>query len=286
MKKRYVLTFTCHDVPGIVASVSTALAEHNGFVVESAQFGDASTGMFFMRCVFEAVDTSLDFSEPAVRQFLTPVAERYAMQWQLHDLDVKPKVLLLVSKQLHCLNNMLYRYQCGNLPIDVVAVVSNHEVARSMVEWHGVPFYYYPVSNDTRATQEQQIIDLVEKEHIDLVVLARYMQILSPDLTNALTGKAINIHHSFLPSFKGAKPYHQAYDRGVKIIGATAHYVTDALDEGPIIEQEVVRVNHTHTPEELVALGGDIESRVLAHAVRYHIEHRVLLNGNKTVVFS
>jgi formyltetrahydrofolate deformylase len=192
---------------------------------------------------------------------------------------------VLVSKQLHCLNDLMYRHRTGQLPVEIVGVVSNHTDARGMVEWHGIAFHHLPVTAETKAAQEAQIMELVDREQIDVVVLARYMQILSPELSATLRGRAINIHHSFLPSFKGAKPYHQAYARGVKIIGATAHYVTDDLDEGPIIEQEVTRVDHGFSPESLTSVGQDIEALVLARALKYHVEHRVLLNGAKTVVF-
>ncbi|MBN8544313.1 MAG: formyltetrahydrofolate deformylase [Alphaproteobacteria bacterium] len=274
----YILTLSCADTRGIVASVTGFLAEHEGFIIESTQFGDPSTQRFFMRVHFSA---NADLSA----QFATKVAMPFAMEWQLHDTHIKPRVLLMVSQHLHCLNDVLHRYRTGRLAIEIPAVVSNHEAARGMVEWHGVPFHHLPVTPQTKSEQEKTIWDLVQREQIDVVVLARYMQILSPELSAKLLGKAINIHHSFLPSFKGAKPYHQAYARGVKLIGATAHYVTDDLDEGPIIEQEVERVDHSKSPDELASIGHDIESLVLSRALKYHIERRVLLNGNKTVVF-
>jgi formyltetrahydrofolate deformylase len=274
----YILTLSCKDTHGIVAAVTGFLAQHKGFIIESTQFGDPSTQRFFMRVHFSA-DGDLG------KAFGEKVGSPFAMDWQLHDTSIKPRVLLMVSQHLHCLNDVLYRYRTGRLAIDVPAVVSNHDAARGMVEWHGVPYYHWPVTAQTRAQQEQHIWELVERERIDLVVLARYMQILSPELSAKLKGRAINIHHSFLPSFKGAKPYHQAYERGVKLIGATAHYVTDDLDEGPIIEQEVERVDHSKSPEELASIGHDIEALVLSRALKYHTEHRVLLNGNKTVVF-
>lgn len=274
----YILTLSCNDTHGIVAGVTGFLADHKGFIIESTQFGDPSTKRFFMRVHFSA---DMDLS----KTFDDKVAKKFAMEWELHDCSKKQRVLLMVSQHLHCLNDILHRYRTGRLPIEVVGVVSNHEAARGMVEWHGVPYYYWPVDAKIKTQQEAKIWDLVQKEKIDVVVLARYMQILSPDLSAKLKGRAINIHHSFLPSFKGAKPYHQAYARGVKIIGATAHYVTDDLDEGPIIEQEVARVDHNQPPEELASIGHDIESLVLARALKYHVEHRVLLNGAKTVVF-
>lgn len=276
----YILTLSCDDTRGIVAAVSGFLTEHHGFIIESTQFGDPSTNRFFMRVQFSAPE-----GERLRDAFAQSVAAKFAMDWQLHDAARKARVLVLVSRQLHCLHDLLYRYQAKQLPVEMVAVASNHEDARSMVEWHGIPYHHLPVTAETRAEQEAQIVALVEREAIDVVVLARYMQILSPALSATLRGKAINIHHSFLPSFKGAKPYHQAYARGVKIIGATAHYVTDDLDEGPIIEQEVTRVDHSFSPEALTAVGQDIEALVLARALKYHVERRVLLNGTKTVVF-
>lgn len=276
----YILTISCRDTRGIVAAVSGFLAEHDGFIIESTQFGDASTERFFMRVHFSAPQ-----GEHVRERFASEVAQRFHMDWQMHDAARKARVLVLVSKYQHCLNDLMYRYQTGQLPVEIVAVASNHEDARSRVEWHGIPYHYLPVTATTKAQQEAQILEIIEHERIDVVVLARYMQILSPELSATLRGRAINIHHSFLPSFKGAKPYHQAYERGVKLIGATAHYVTDDLDEGPIIEQEVQRVDHSFSPETLTAVGQDIEALVLARALKYHVEHRVLLNGTKTVVF-
>jgi formyltetrahydrofolate deformylase len=276
----YILTLSCADTRGIVAAVTGFLTEHDGFIVESTQFGDPSTNRFFMRVHFSAPN-----GEQLKTTFEQAVASRFGMEWQLTDATRKARVLVLVSKQLHCLNDVMYRFRNGQLPVEIVGVASNHEDARSMVEWHGIPYHYLPVKAETKAEQEAQILAIVEREAIDVVVLARYMQILSPELSKALHGRAINIHHSFLPSFKGAKPYHQAYARGVKIIGATAHYVTDDLDEGPIIEQEVTRVDHTFSPEALTAVGQDVEALVLARALKYHVERRVLLNGTKTVVF-
>ena len=207
------------------------------------------------------------------------------MRWQITDKSRKSRVLIMVSKEGHCLNDLLYRYSTGQLAIDVPAIVSNHDTWRGIAEWHNIPYYHFPITRETKPKQEAQVLEVVERHNIDLVVLARYMQVLSNDLCAQLKGRAINIHHSFLPSFKGAKPYHQAFDRGVKLIGATAHYVTPELDEGPIIEQEVARVDHTHLPEELEALGRDVECLALSRAIKYHTEQRVLLNGSKTVVF-
>lgn len=279
---RRILTLSCKDRLGIVSKISTFLSEHQGFILELAQFGDTSTGRFFMRCVFEFQKKNLS-DEDFARAFRT-VAEGLELEWALHDPLKKPKVLLLVSTQGHCLNDLLHRVQSDRLSIEVAAVVSNHQVLSQMTRWYNIPFHYWPATN--KSSQEEKIFRLVEEEEIDLVVLARYMQILSPELTRKLAGKAINIHHSFLPSFKGAKPYHQAYTRGVKLIGATAHYVSDELDEGPIIDQEILRVDHTQSPEQLVELGKDIEAFVLARAIKYHTEQRVFLNGNKTVVFN
>jgi formyltetrahydrofolate deformylase len=281
MSTRYILTLSCHDVSGIVASVSGFLLEQQGFIHESTQFGDPSTERFFMR---------VDFAAPAAyaalkEAFQQQVGDKFGMEWTLHEAAHKSRVLVLCSKQLHCLNDLMHRYRTGQLPVDLVGVASNHEDARGMVEWSGIAYHHLPVTPETKAAQEAQIFEIVEREKVDVVVLARYMQILSPELSAKLRGKAINIHHSFLPSFKGAKPYHQAYARGVKIIGATAHYVTNDLDEGPIIEQEVMRVDHGYSPEQLTSVGQDIEALVLARALKYHIEQRVLLNGTKTVVF-
>ncbi len=274
----FILTLSCPDVKGIVASVSSFLTEHQGFILESAQFGDFATGQFFMRTEFEAPLTAESFAKK-----FAAVAKKFAMNWQIRDLAVKPKLVILVSKAEHCLNDLLYRYRTGQLAVDIPAVISNHETLRPIVEWHKIPFHYLPITPQTKAAQEKKLLALMGDA--DIVALARYMQVLSPAMCEKLLGRAINIHHSFLPSFKGAKPYHQAYDRGVKIIGATAHYVTSDLDEGPIIEQEVVRVEHSHKPEHLVALGQDIESQVLSRALKYQVEHRILLNGHKTVIF-
>jgi formyltetrahydrofolate deformylase len=280
----YILTLSCPDARGIVARVTGFLAEYDGFIIESTQFGDPSTRQFFMRVHFAAGEKT-PASENFIQAFTHAVAEPFSMHWKLTDASVRPRVLILVSKQLHCLNDLLHRQRSGQLTMEIPAVISNHDDARSMVEWHGIAYHHLPVTTETKAAQERAILDIVARENIDMVVLARYMQILSPELSTSLQGRAINIHHSFLPSFKGAKPYHQAHARGVKIIGATAHYVTDALDEGPIIEQEVTRVDHSHSPESLTAVGQDIEALVLSRALKYQIEQRVLLNGNKTVVF-
>ncbi|MEQ4575804.1 MAG: formyltetrahydrofolate deformylase, partial [Gammaproteobacteria bacterium] len=246
------------------------------------QFGDDESGRFFLRVHF---DKPPGTGIASLEQRFAVLANEFQMTWQLHDARRRARLLVLVSKQGHCLNDLLFRAHSRQLKVDIAAVASNHADFAGLSASYGVPFHHLPVSAENRAQQEQQIIDLVERERIDLVVLARYMQILSPRLCEALAGRAINIHHSFLPSFKGAQPYHQAHARGVKIIGATAHYVTPDLDEGPIIEQDVAHVNHAMTPRDLVRVGSDTESLVLARAVRRHVEHRILLNGHRTVVF-
>ena len=278
----YILTLSCPDQTGIVYSVSGLLYEYGCNILDAQQFGDDETGRFFLRVHF---DLQLAARLAEVRARFGALAERFAMVWQLHDARRRARVLVLVSKQGHCLNDLLFRAHSQQLPVDVVAVVSNHPDFAALAASHQVPFHHLPVSAEDKAAQEGQILELVERTQADLVVLARYMQILSPTLCEALSGRAINIHHSFLPSFKGARPYHQAHARGVKIIGATAHYVTTDLDEGPIIEQDVARVDHSMTPADLTRIGSDIESQVLARAVRRHVEHRILLNGRRTVVF-
>ncbi len=277
----YILTLSCPDCTGIVYGVSGLLFQAGCNILDAQQFGDEQSGRFFLRVHFDLGQASID----EVRAAFSQLAQRFSMQWQLHDARRRARLLVLVSKQGHCLNDLLFRAHSRQLNIDIAGVASNHPDFAPLATSYGVPFHHLPVSADNRDAQEQQIIDLVQREQIDLVVLARYMQILSPALCQALAGRAINIHHSFLPSFKGAQPYHQAHARGVKIIGATAHYVTDDLDEGPIIEQDVTHVDHAMTPRDLVRLGSDIESQVLARAVRRHVEHRILLNGHRTVVF-
>ena len=276
-----ILTLSCPDRTGIVYRVSGLLFQAGCNILDAQQFGDEESGRFFLRVHFDPGTAQL----ARVREAFAVLAGEFDMDWQLHDARRRARLLVLVSKQGHCLNDLLFRAHSGQLRVDIAAVASNHTDFQALSESYGVPFHHLPVSADNRDAQEQQIIDLVERENIDLVVLARYMQILSPRLCAALAGRAINIHHSFLPSFKGAQPYHQAHARGVKIIGATAHYVTDDLDEGPIIEQDVARVDHAMTPRDLVRLGSDTESLVLARAVRRHVEHRILLNGHRTVVF-
>ncbi|MEH6874154.1 MAG: formyltetrahydrofolate deformylase [Candidatus Competibacter sp.] len=277
---RYILTIACPDQVGIVAAVSGVLATHRGNIVESSQFSDTESGRFFMRLVFDLDEAS----EPMLLEHFTPLAQQFEMDWRLYDQRRPPRVMILVSKAEHCLNDLLYRHRTGALPMAITAIVSNHRELAHLADWHAIPYHHLPVTAATKPEQEQRILDLVEQTRTELVVLARYMQILSPELCRALAGRAINIHHSFLPGFKGAKPYHQAYNRGVKLIGATAHYVTANLDEGPIIEQEVERVDHAHSPEHLAAVGRDIENIVLARAIHYYLERRVFLNGGKTVV--
>jgi len=278
---RFVLTLSCEDRKGIVAAVANSIAAQDGNIVESAQYGDPDSGRFFMRVAFSAPNTTVE----SFSRGFAPVAAAYHLDWKLHDLSVRPRVMILVSKMGHCLNDLLYRHSVDQLPMELVSVVSNHETMRRRVEAEGLPFHYLPVTADSKAAQEAAILSMVEAERIDLVVLARYMQVLSDEMSRKLAGRVINIHHSFLPSFKGAKPYHRAHERGVKLIGATAHYVTADLDEGPIIEQGVERVDHAMSVDTLIAMGRDVECTVLARAVKFHLEHRVLINGQRTVVF-
>ncbi|MCK9792448.1 formyltetrahydrofolate deformylase [Isoptericola sp. 4D.3] len=280
MTTEWVLTLSCPDRPGIVHAVAGTLAEHGGNITESQQFGDPASGLFFMRVQVEA-STGRDELVAA----LTPVAERFAMTWELDVVGRRLRTLVLVSKAAHCLVDLLYRERYQGMPVEVVGVVGNHPDLADMAEFYGKPFHHVPVTKDTKAAAEGRLRDLVAELDVELVVLARYMQILSDELCRDLEGKVINIHHSFLPSFKGARPYAQAHDRGVKLIGATSHYVTGDLDEGPIIEQDVERVDHSRAVADLVALGEDVERRTLARAVRWHAEHRVLLDGHRTVVF-
>jgi formyltetrahydrofolate deformylase len=281
---RYILVVKCPDRKGIIAAIAGYLADNDASITESHHFDDAIAKRFYMRLVFRP-DSDRMPPLDAIRSGLDDIARRFELTWSLHDASDKPRVLIAVSGFGHCLYDLLHRWHSGSLAIDIPAVISNHETMRSFTEWNNIPYICVPNSAG-KAVQEARILELVKAHDIDLVVLARYMQVLSPDLCVALAGKCINIHHSFLPSFKGARPYHQAYERGVKIIGATAHYVTTDLDEGPIIEQDVQRVHHEHTPESLVELGRDVECRVLARAVRWHAEHRVLIEGSKTVVFA
>ncbi|SMF04702.1 formyltetrahydrofolate deformylase [Alteromonadaceae bacterium Bs31] len=279
-----ILKFSCADQPGIVASVASLFSLQGFNIRESSQFEDVNTRCFFMRTLLESVEGPKSLAD--VTSAFQSIAERYQMTWSLTDGSKKMKVLVAVSQWGHCLNHLLNSWKRGTLPVEIVGVVSNHEEMRKLTDWYEVPFHYLPISKDTKAEQEGQMLALMEQTGAELLVLARYMQILSNNMCSQLAGRAINIHHSFLPGFKGAKPYHQAYDRGVKLIGATAHYVTAELDEGPIIEQEVERVTHASSPEELVEIGRNIEAVVLQRAVRWHAENRVLINQKKTVVFS
>ncbi len=278
----FVLTLSCPDRPGIVAAISGCLAERNWNITDSAQFGDPESGRFFLRISFA---TSNGTQPAGVSAAFAPIFDRFDMAATIHDLSRKPRAIILVSRFGHCLNDLLYRHRIGALPIDIRAIVSNHRDFYQLAASHDIPFHYLPMTKETKERQEVRLAELIEEEAADFIVLARYMQVLSNALCEALRGRAINIHHSFLPSFKGARPYHQAHKRGVKLIGATAHYVTPELDEGPIIEQQVARVDHAMSPDDLIAAGRDIECLVLARAVKWHAEHRILLNGNRTVVF-
>lgn len=276
----YVLTLDCPDRPGIVHAVSGFLFEQGGNITESQQYDDEAANRFFMRVQFDAT-TSAD----VLRAAFTAPANRLDMTWKLWDRAIRPKTILMVSRAGHCLNDLLFRWSIGSLPVDIVAVVSNHADLEPMAKAHGVPYHHIPVTPDSKSEAEQKLLGLVAETDVDLVVLARYMQVLSTELCEQMSGQIINIHHSFLPSFKGAKPYHQAYERGVKLVGATAHFVTADLDEGPIIEQDVTRVDHSASAEDFVAAGRDVECQVLARAVHWHAESRVFLNGNRAVVF-
>lgn len=284
LTEQLILKFSCQDQPGIVASVASLFSLQGFNIRESSQFEDTHTRQFFMRTVLESVEGPKKMAD--VKSAFAAVAKRYGMNWEIYDGAYKPRMVVAVSQWGHCLNALLNGWKQGSLPVEITAVISNHRDMQSLVEWYGLPYHYTPVNKDNKTLQEQQMLQLIQDTRADFLVLARYMQILSNELCHQLAGRAINIHHSFLPGFKGAKPYHQAYDRGVKLIGATAHYVTTELDEGPIIEQAVERVTHSQTPEQLVEIGRDIEAVVLQRAVRWHAEHRVLLNGSKTVVFS
>ncbi|OJV82253.1 MAG: formyltetrahydrofolate deformylase [Cellulomonas sp. 73-92] len=276
----WVLTLSCPDRPGIVAAVAGLIAEHGGNITESQQFGDPETGQFFMRVQVTATASYDDLAGA-----FGALAPRFAMDWSLDVAGRPVRTLVMVSTAAHCLNDLAFRQRSEGLPIDLVAVVSNHETLRPLADFYGIGFHHVPVTPDTKAAAETRLQALVDELDVELVVLARYMQVLSDDFCARLPGRIINIHHSFLPSFKGARPYQQAHTRGVKLIGATAHYVTAALDEGPIIEQDVERVDHNRTVADLVRLGQDVERRALARAVRWHAEHRVLLDGPKTIVF-
>jgi formyltetrahydrofolate deformylase len=281
---QYVLTLSCPDRPGIVSAVSTFLAHNGQNILDAQQFDDVETKKFFMRVVFTAADLAVELS--ALQTGFTAIAERFGMDWQMRDRAARRRVMLLVSKSDHCLVDILYRWRTGELAMIPTAVISNHpRETYSSCDFGDIPFYFLPVTKQTKRAQEDEIWEMVGQTGTDLIVLARYMQILSDEMSARLSGRCINIHHSFLPGFRGAKPYHQAHERGVKLIGATAHYVTQVLDEGPIIDQDVERISHRDTPDDLVRKGRDIERRVLARAIRYHLDDRVILNGRKTVVF-
>ncbi len=283
MNASFVLTLSCPDRAGIVHAVSGFLYERGANIVEAAQFGDVATGLFFMRVQFELATEQMPMA--ALRTEFEPVAQSFSMRAKIVELSRRLPTVIMVSKLGHCLNDLLFRWRSGLLPLDIRAIVSNHRDFYQMAASYDIAFHHIPVTADTKAEAEARLLEVVRSEGVELVVLARYMQVLSPGLCAQLEGRAINIHHSFLPSFKGARPYQQAHDRGVKLIGATAHYVTTDLDEGPIIEQDAARVDHTMDVATLTAIGRDVESVVLARALKWHAEHRVLINGSKTVVF-
>jgi len=281
--RRYTLTLSCPDRVGIVAAVSTFVANHQGWIVEAQHHADQMMQRFFMRQ--EILASSLPFGIETFREQFAPIAESFQMEWNVTDSAQKKRVVILVSKLEHCLYDLLARWQSGELDVEIPCVISNHDVFRKFVEWHEIPFYHVPVTADTKMEAFDKVTHLFERVKGDVMVLARYMQVLSPEMCDRYSGRIINIHHSFLPSFVGAKPYHQAYERGVKLTGATCHYVTADLDAGPIIEQDVIRIDHSDSVEDLVRYGKDIEKAVLARGLRYHVEDRVLVHGNKTVVF-
>jgi formyltetrahydrofolate deformylase len=286
--REYVLTLSCPDKPGIVYAVSSFLVQHSANILASQQYGESPDGRFFMRVHFSVPPLSVPSSGPPLADLergFSWVAEAFHMAWQLHDRAARARTLIMVSRLGHCLNDLLFRWKTGSLPVDVVGVVSNHGDFAELAASYRIPFHHIPVTPETKAAAESQLLDVIDGAGTDLVVLARYMQILSGEVCKRVEGRMINIHHSFLPSFKGAKPYHQAHARGVKLVGATAHYVTPDLDEGPIIEQDVIRVDHTLSPGRLAEAGRDVEAQVLARAVTWHAEHRVLLNDDRTVVF-
>ncbi|VXC03885.1 Formyltetrahydrofolate deformylase [Arthrobacter sp. 9V] len=277
----FVVTLSCPDRPGIVHAVAGALLAAGCNIADSQQYGSPSTGNFFMR-----VEATTSSTQAELSAALRPVAESFGMTWKINPVGEKVRTMILCSKDAHCLNDLLFQQRTGTLPIEVPAIVSNHRDLEPLAKFYGIPFHHIPVTPETKPQAEAELLKLIAEHDVELTVLARYMQVLSNDLCTELNGKAINIHHSFLPSFKGAKPYHQAHARGVKIIGATAHYVTADLDEGPIIEQEVIRVDHARTAAQFVQMGRDVEGRTLAQAVQWHAEHRVLLDGTRTVVFN
>lgn len=284
MQRSFRLIVSCPDQVGIVATVSDFIAKHQGWITEAHQFADPGSQWFFMRYVVSA--DSLPFGIDTFRELFSPIAERFAMNWEITDTAVNKRVVIMASKQAHCLSDLLYRWRSQDLVFDIPCVLSNHDDLRSYVEWHGIPYHHLPVDSADKQPHFDAVANTIAAAEADVVVLARYMQILPPDLCEAYPARIINIHHSFLPSFVGARPYHQASERGVKLIGATCHYVTSDLDAGPIIDQDVVRVNHHNSTEDMVRLGKDVEKTVLARGLRYHLEDRVLVHGNKTIVFA
>ena len=280
-----IITASCPSKPGTVDVVTRYLFQHGFYITEIHSFDDTAMGQFFIRIEFRPADEA-DFDRQTFIDTFSPQAEKFSMQWQLAAKSYRPKVVIMVSKQDHCLNDLLYRWRIGSLAIDIQAIVSNHADCEALAKWHNIPYYHFPISSDSKAQQEAQIWQVIQRYETDLVVLARYMQVLSNQMCQKLSGRAINIHHSLLPGFKGAKPYYQAYDKGIKLVGATAHYVSDELDEGPIISQGVETVDHSYYPHDLAAKGRDIECVTLARAVQYHIENRIFLHGKKTVLFT
>ena len=285
MAEGYTLAFTCRDAVGIVAAVTGVLAENDGFILDSQQYADLETNRFFMRLHFKAAGGKLPATREGIAALVAPVAERFGFDWRLEPVTTRPKFLLAASKQLHCLHDLLYRWQTGTLPVDIVGVTANHEDSRALAEQHGLPFFALPAAPGAKADRDAELERLMQETGADYLVLARYMQVLSPALVQAFPARIINIHHSFLPGFVGAKPYHRAHDRGVKLIGATAHFVTEELDEGPIIEQAVERVDHRASVNDLIAIGRDIEAQVLSRAVTWVAQARVFPNNGRTVVF-
>jgi formyltetrahydrofolate deformylase len=279
----FILTLSCPDKPGIVYAVSSFLVQHSGNIIASQQYGSPDDGRFFMRVHFSVPQPGRTTAE--LERDFSWVAEAFHMAWRLHDTSERIRTLLMVSRLGHCLNDLLFRWKTGSLPVDLAGVVSNHEDFRDLTESYKLPFHHIAVTPETKPAAEAALMSLIDETKTELIVLARYMQILSPEVCKRVEGRMINIHHSFLPSFKGAKPYHQAYAKGVKLVGATAHYVTPDLDEGPIIEQGLMRVDHTYSPQRLAEAGRDVEAQVLARAVTWHAEHRILPNANRTVIF-
>lgn len=285
MTQNFILTLTANDRIGLVAAVTGFLAEHDGFILDSQQYADLDENRFFMRVEFRGAGDRFPESLSDLTSKFASVGTHYGLDWELVSDAEKPNIIVAVSKGSHCLNDLLHRWKTGGLPVNIAGVIGNHDNLRDLAEWHGVPFHHLPVTDDNRVEQELAILDIMDREQASYLILARYMQILSDDLSTRLAGRCINIHHSFLPGFKGARPYHRAHERGVKLIGATAHFVSADLDEGPIIEQAVERVDHRASVEEMIRSGRDIEAQVLARAVKWAGERRILLNGNRTVVF-